>query len=230
MKMALTEAERAVVLASFLFQQVEAVASEPLLAQLEAASFAAGEEIYSARSFRRAIAILTDGAAIVRKGNLPMNELRVGDCFGVAALFNAVEEYASTVQAKTAATLVFISDTQLTALFARCPQSAVNYIAFLSCRIDFLNRKIAGFTAPTVQAGLCRFLAENAMDGVVTVWGGYAQLARRLNVGRASLYRSLEGLEENGTIRRVEKKITILKPEILRALEATENDTKGAII
>ncbi len=44
------------------------------------------------------------------------------------------------------------------------------------------------------------------------VAGGYSQLARALNLGRASLYRALETLEAEGRIRREGKRILLLSP------------------
>ena len=45
---------------------------------------------------------------------------------------------------------------------------------------------------------------------------GYAQLARQLNIGRASLYRSLDVLEKRGIIRRAEKTVAVRIPAALK--------------
>ena len=87
----------------------------------------------------------------------------------------------------------------------------MSYIAFLSQRIRFLNRKIDSFTAPSAREALLRHLLEIHRDGAAEITGGYSQLARTLNIGRASLYRALDALEAEGCIRRDGKCITILE-------------------
>lgn len=216
--MPLTQSQKQTLAHCFLFEKLTPEEIGPFLETRAARRFAAGQEIYTASRFSRAIGVLTDGTATVRKGTVVMNTLRAGDCFGVAALFHPADEYFSTVQAKTAAELVFITDSELTSLFAQFPQTAVNYIAFLSQRIQFLNQKIDSFTAPSALASLGRYLAENQRDGLVVPEGGYSGLARRLNIGRASLYRGLEQLEREGVIRRTEKNVLVLDLEALRRL------------
>ena len=211
----LTAKQRSVVVGSFLLEGVEP--PEDFLRQLQPIRFQPGEEIYSAQRFRSAIAILLSGSAQVRgHSGVLMNLLGPGDCFGVAALFHPVEEYVTTVSARTAVSLVFITDKELTDLFRRCPQCAVNYISFLSRRICFLNRRIESFTAPSALAGLGLWLLEQEHEGEVKVLQGYTRLAQLLNIGRASLYRSLDLLVERGAITRQERTICILDREKLK--------------
>ncbi|WP_071430511.1 Crp/Fnr family transcriptional regulator [Angelakisella massiliensis] len=211
----LTAKQRSVVAGSFLLEGVEP--PEDFLRQLQPIRFQPGEEIYSAQRFRSAIAILLSGSAQVRgHSGVLMNLLGPGDCFGVAALFHPVEEYVTTVSARTAVSLVFITDKELMDLFRRCPQCAVNYISFLSRRICFLNRRIESFTAPSALAGLGLWLLEQEHEGEVKVLQGYTRLAQLLNIGRASLYRSLDLLVERGAITRQERTICILDREKLK--------------
>ena len=211
----LTAKQRSVVAGSFLLEGVEP--PEDFLRQLQPIRFQPGEEIYSAQRFRSAIAILLSGSAQVRgHSGVLMNLLGPGDCFGVAALFHPVEEYVTTVSARTAVSLVFITDKELMDLFRRCPQCAVNYISFLSRRICFLNRRIESFTAPSALAGLGLWLLEQEHEGEVKVLQGYTRLAQLLNIDRASLYRSLDLLVERGAITRQERTICILDREKLK--------------
>ena len=211
----LTPRQCAIVTSSFLLEGTEP--PQDFLKQLEPVCFQPGEEIYSAQRFRSAIAIILSGSAQVRgNSGVLMNLLGPGDCFGVAALFHPVKEYVTTVSARTAVSLVFITDRQLTDLFERCPQCAVNYISFLSRRICFLNRRIESYTAPSALAGLGLWLLEQEKDGKVIVSQGYTQLAQLLNMGRASLYRSFDLLVEKGAIMRQERTIHILDRQRLR--------------
>ncbi|WP_312642850.1 Crp/Fnr family transcriptional regulator [Hydrogenoanaerobacterium sp.] len=209
--MSLTAKQKKVIGSCFLFEGLEPQLLETFFSGLAPVSFPAGEPIYTTSNFKKSIGIITLGTVTVQKSKgVVLNTLGVGDCFGVAGLFHPVEEYVTTVRAKSFAELVFITDRQLTQLFGQYPETAINYITFLSKRIHFLNRKIDSFTAPTTAEGLKLYLLENQLGGEVTVSAGYSQLARQLNMGRASLYRSLEQLEKQNIIRREDRKITVL--------------------
>lgn len=171
-----------------------------LAAQAEYIQFSRGQVIYEGQCFRHCLGIVLEGEAIVRKKHgPPLNVLQVGDCFGAAALFAPLQEYVTTVQARTPCRVAFLPDTVLQQLFLHCPQAAMDYIRFLSGRIQFLNRKIDSFTQPNVQQTVQRWLERNCgADGTVQVQGGYARLARILNVSRASLYRCLGQMEQQG--------------------------------
>ncbi|MEM1483969.1 Crp/Fnr family transcriptional regulator [Oscillospiraceae bacterium PP1C4] len=218
--MRLTDKQRGIISDCFLFQKMDVQEKAQLLDKLTVVSFVPGQEIYTASCFQKSIGILTYGRAVVRKGReVELNTLYAGDCFGAAGLFHPTQEYVTTIVAKTTVEIVFISDKQLTDLFAQYPQTAINYIAFLSRRIYFLNHKIDSFTAPTTEAGLCMYLLENQQEGIVHISGGCSHLARQLNMGRASLYRSLDQLEKRGVIHRKEKTIVILNIDYLRNMK-----------
>lgn len=209
--MPLTLPQRQLLSRCFLFEPVPPEEMEELTAELAAEKCAAGEVIYSRRAFRRAVGVVLEGRLSALKGkDLLLNTLGPGQCFGVAALFCPEEDYVTTVKAKTPAVLVFLPDWWLERLFERYPKTAVAYITFLSQRIRFLNRKIDSFTAPSAQEALYRHLLSVQREGKVEVAGGYSQLARALNMGRASLYRALETLEGEGRIRRQGKEITVV--------------------
>jgi CRP-like cAMP-binding protein len=212
--MSLTPRQMEVLSCCFLFQSIPREELTGLLEGLVPEAFPAGTVIYSRSRFRKAMGILLEGRVTVLKGkDLILNTLGPGQCFGVAALFCPAENYVTTVLAKIPAVLVFLSDDWLSRLFQRYPQTAVSYISFLSQRIRFLNQKIDSFAAPSAQEGLYRHLLSIQVDGRAVVSGGYSQLARALNMGRASLYRSLESLEEEGRIRREGKTIYLTDME-----------------
>jgi CRP-like cAMP-binding protein len=97
---------------------------------------------------------------------------------------------------------------------------AVNYIKFLSDRVAFLNRRIDSFTAPDAEKSLARFICLNATSeseyqhevGVKN----YSEVAQRLNIGRASLYRAFEALEDEGLISKDGKTLKIRNFELLQ--------------
>lgn len=209
--MSLTSGQTELLSRCFLFADIPPDELPGLFAELTEERYPAGAVIYSRTEFRRAMGVVLSGRLTAVKGkDLLLNTLGPGSCFGAAALFCPAEDYVTTVRAKEPSSLVFLSDGWLTGLFRRHPQAAVAYIAFLSERIRFLNRKIDSFTAPSVQEALYRHLAEAAREGRVEIAGGYSQLARTLNIGRASLYRALDALEGEGRIRREGRTVCLL--------------------
>lgn len=184
------------------------------MAVTEEKSYCKGETVYTQQNSRRALALVLEGHIRVWQGKVVMNDLFARDVFGAAALFGSDEDYPSTVVAETDCRVLFIPQETVVAWMQAVPQVATNYVRFLSDRIRFLNRRLATLTAGQADGKLWRYLlAHRDENGVVTVNDGMRDLAERLDMGRSSLYRSLDALTEAGKIRRERKKIIILKTE-----------------
>lgn len=200
--MNLTNAHRTILNHCFLFQSLSDDERQTIFQTLTADCFQKGEIIYSQHHFRHSLGILVEGAATVLKGNgTLLNLLEPGNCFGAAALFAPAEEYVTTVTARKVCRIVFLSSDKLTQLFEAHPNMALDYISFLSGRIQFLNRKIDSFTTPSAETAVWQWITFHAdPTGIVRVDGGFARLAKELSIGRATLYRSLAQLEQEGRI------------------------------
>ena len=184
------------------------------MAQTEEKSYCKGDPIYSRHNAQNALALVLDGHVRVWQGRVVMNDLLTGDVFGVAALFGSEEEFPTTVMAETNCRILFIPQDTVVRWMASVPRVAENYVRFLSDRIRFLNMRLSTLTAGQADGKLWRYLlAHRDENGVVTVTDGMTELAERLDMGRSSLYRSLDALTEVGRIRRVRKKIYILRAE-----------------
>lgn len=204
--------EQALLARTLLFQGVP---EEELLWMAESPAcfwedFDRDEVIYSPKQFRRSLGIFLLGGASVTKGNLLVNALGKGDLFGAATLFHRRDDYETTITARRPSTVAFFPEELVAAMMSRCPQFCANYIQYLSERIHFLNRKIEGLTAPGAVGKLSRYLLEGSSPSG-TVLCNATELARRLDVSRASLYRAFEELEGAGAIRREGKKIAVLE-------------------
>lgn len=177
-------------------------------------SYCKGETIYSPESAKKALALVLEGHVRVWQGRVVMNDLLAGDVFGVAALFGSEEDYPSTVVAETDCRILLIPQETVVRWMATVPRVAENYVGFLSDRIRFLNLRLSTLTAGQSDGKLWRYLlAHRDEHGVVTLQGGMTELAERLDMGRSSLYRSMDALTELGRIRRERKKIYILRTE-----------------
>lgn len=197
----------------FIFQSLTPDERRQAYEKLTVQAFQKGEIIYSQHSFQRSLGILLEGEAAVQKeSGALLNLLQSGSCFGAAALFAPAEEYVTTIIARKACKAAFISDEELAKLFRSYPDMAMAYITFLSGRIQFLNQKIDSFTTPSAEDAVYRWLqAHQDEAGKVRVSGGFARLARELNIGRASLYRSLAQLEQSGQIVKNGAEIVLLQ-------------------
>ena len=178
-------------------------------AQLQ--TFEKGQIIYSPGHYQHSLGIIVRGRAVVEKEcGVLLNDLGAGQCFGAAALFVPQDQYVTTVRAKTGCSILFLSMEQMRQILLQNPTIAFNYIRFLSGRIQFLNRKIDSFTAPGAQQALLSYLRQQ--PGGKSVGLSMVKLSEMLNIGRTSLYRAVEQLEQCGKIKR-EGKIIQLMPE-----------------
>ncbi len=180
-------------------------------------SFNKGDIIYSAESYREAIGILISGKAqaLTNNGNkVLMNAFEEGACFGVAALFGGDSEYVSTVTAKTDTKVLFITEQELTSLFSKYPEIALNYIRFLTEKIRFLNSKLGVLSCQSTEDTLYKYLcSQSDSSGIAVIPKNMTQLSSMLGLSRASLYRGLEALEKEGLIFRENNKIKVIKNE-----------------
>ncbi|MCD8007099.1 MAG: Crp/Fnr family transcriptional regulator [Oscillospiraceae bacterium] len=181
----------------------------------EEKSFQKGEIIFSPERFDRVLAVVLSGKIAVTKGRLSVSELSTGSLFGAAALFNDEPEYASTLTAKTAATVLYFSQESILTLINRDERIRMNYIRYLSARIRFLSEKVDTLGEISSERRLARFLLKNADDEGWVHGCNFSEIAGRLGIGRASLYRELTKLEEAGVIRKDKSGVEILDPEKL---------------
>ena len=142
-----------------------------------------------------------------------MKSFESGSVFGAAAVFGG-EKYVSKIIAETNTTILFITEHQLKEVFIEYPQTSLNYISFLSEKIRFLNSKLSVISCGSAEDTVYRYLSG------VTDSENYARLpesmtllAKMLGLGRASLYRSLDALEQSGMIMRENNKLKVIKNE-----------------
>ena len=155
------------------------------------------------QTFRRGDEILSPS-----RGGRIINTLVPGDIFGAVTLSSDEPSPATTVTARVECSAVFFEKDAIAELIESEPGAAIGFAAYLSARIRFLTRRIEALTAGDSASKLLSYLLEREQDGEVDIQS-CAELARRLDVGRASLYRALDSLETSGDIRREGKKIFI---------------------
>ena len=177
-------------------------------------SYLKDDTIYYTSDFKSAAGIILSGKVSVYKTigkrRTLLNILKEGEIFGVASMFGKVESYVTTIVAAETTEVVFLTHDVCKRLVRSEPDFAVAYISFLSDKIRYLNDKISSYTAPSAAAKLAGYLLrENRPKLSMT------QLASALNIGRASLYRELDELENAGIIKKDGQTITVLDKNAL---------------
>lgn len=182
-------------------------------------NFNSSEPIYSTDSYQKCLGVILSGRVEMfgTSGNntVRLNSAAVGDVFGAAALFGSSDRYVSVVRAKTAAEVLFISESEMERFIRSDSSLALAYIGFLSDRIRFLNRKITSFTAKNADAATAQALLEKGEDEFKV---NMSRLCKQLDIGRTSLYRSFENLVRLGIIEYSEGTVKILDRKALRDL------------
>ena len=218
-----TGADRARLRECFLFSGLtdkEAEKAEAL-ADAHVYRYAAGENVTVAGCAFPFLGLLLSGGLCVNRAGEPrrviLNLLRPGDTFGVASLFGGEGSFPTTVTASADSSVLLLRQENVERLLAEIPEAARAYIAFLSDRIRFLNRRIDSFAGRTTEEKVAAFLLR-AEGSEARLPVSRQALASVLGLGRASLYRALGSMEEKGLIRVSRNQIEILNAEKLKKL------------
>ena len=199
---------RRVLQAAFLFRQVPEEGLDWAISHGRLERAARGEVLFAPEHFTHSLGLVLSGRVRVTRGDLFVDSLGPGDWFGAAALFNGREEYPSTLTAQSECQVMFFSQETVETLMERWPQAARNYIGYLSGRICFLSDRVNSLAAGSAEEKVEQFLLRRADEnGVTTV--SAASIAKALGLGRASVYRAFERLEERGAIVRSGKQISL---------------------
>lgn len=200
-----------------LFQGVKPEQLDRALSGTDVTCISRGETVYDRLRFRRCLGVILEGELTVRKESLLVSTLRPGDIFGAAALFNEQEDYPTTLTARSDCRLVLIPQEAVRQLIGAGGAFAENYVSYLSGRIRFLSDRLDTLSADGGEGKLVSYLLSAANeDGALTI--SATQLSQRIGVGRATLYRAFESLEQENVIARKGKTIRILDVKKLHAL------------
>ena len=176
-------------------------------------SFSKGEELYR----NGMLAIIINGKATVKRQNdigdcITIRTILSGELFGAASIFGTWKNGMSSIIAESDGEILYISEEKFCEILIRYPKISINYIKYLSDRIRFLNRKLDAFTAKSTEERLYEYLlSQSDINGNINLSFGMAELARRLQVGRTSIYRDISTLESKKLITRNGHNFKILK-------------------
>ena len=169
------------------------------------ACFDAGETIRSPEESERRVGVILSGRAKVRSAHesksVLLKTLEEGELFGVANLFENSAGYVSLIVAEKECRVFFIGQRTVSRLLESDRGFLHAYIEFLSSRIRFLNRKITFYTSGSAERRLAMYLASFKCERVEPDMP-LNSLCEMLDVGRASLYRAIDRLIEEGFVER----------------------------
>ena len=188
------------------------------LCNCEIRSFEKGETILSSGAREKRVGVLLDGKARVttadgEHGKI-LRELSVKDVFGIANLFSDAP-YVTDITSLTQTRVLLLPELAVRNFLENDRAFLYNYLGFLSGRIRYLNAKIRFFTAGSAERKLALYLLSFGKEQI-DVDLSLTALADLLDLGRASLYRAFDALEEAGYIKKDGKRISVLRPEQLR--------------
>ena len=172
-----------------------------------AEAFPAGEAVYQPHQFRRCLGFLLAGQVQVTNAALSVSVLEAGELFGAAALYNDLPDYATTLTARTNCRILFLPQEDVDRLLGEESLLRQNYLRYLSGRIRFLSGRLVALAQTGAEGKLARYLLSS---GAPSVHAPATDLAKRLGLSRASLYRAFESLETEGLIRREGKTVFVL--------------------
>ena len=177
------------------------------LPQVTVEDFSPEQTVYQPHRFRRCLGFLLSGQVQVTNGTLSVSLLEAGQLFGAAALYNDLPDYATTLTARTPCRILFLPQEEVDRLLGEEPLLRRNYLRYLSGRIRFLSGRLGALAQTGAEGKLARYLLSS---GEPSVHAPATDLAKRLGLSRASLYRAFEALETAGLIRREGKTVFVL--------------------
>ena len=159
----------------------------------------------------RGMMMLLTGSVLIEKQSadgryLRMREVWPPQAINVSALLAQPPREVSRLSTPDGCRAVELSRALVTQALMEGGTFSVNLVEFLLGRVVFLNKKITALSGHTAASRLELYLAENTVqkDGVSQVQLPFSlsEFAEHLCVGRASLYRTLDAMEQQGRIRR----------------------------
>jgi CRP-like cAMP-binding protein len=182
--------------------------------------FSRNELIITPESESKRIGFVISGECTVEKPKsdgvgMPLNTHGKGASFGILSVFNPDAAFPTRVRAAKAAKILFIDGEDMIKLVRSNADIAMNVITFLSRKVSFLNKKVSTFSEKTTLGKVAAYLVSEAKKSDGTVRIARTKMAEAIGIGRASLYRDLDTLENEGIIKQDAKKIIIICSEEL---------------
>ena len=210
---------------TFLFRGMDEKNISALLdgTEAEEKNYSRSETIFSPDDFEHKVGFVMKGECLIgrQSGNnfIPFNLARSGESFGILTAFSVRDEFPTVVKAKGACSVLFFDAGAIRLFAERSSVVSMNIIEFMARKICFLNDKITAFSGGSVEQKLAGYILElKKRNNSLSFVFNKKKSAEALNCGRASLYRAISALENEGYISFDDKKIVITDPEGLERI------------
>ena len=166
-----------------------------------------------------ALGVLLSGKVCVGgrrdRHKLVLNEMYPGVVFGFSSLFEGEKHFETDICACRKSEVLWLEEALIEELLGLERRVGRNIIALKAEKIRFLNEKVLSFSSSDNEKKLLLYLEAlpASEEGRREVPLGMSALSARLSMGRASLYRAFDRLEEENMIRREGRAVYILSPE-----------------
>lgn len=200
------EDDKTVLRNSYLLAGLTPAEQETAIAALHATAvvYPAGTIVSSPDTFTHALYFVVSGSLTVTRedgsASVLLRMLGAGASFGAASLFGCGETYPTTIRARTAVRILAITEGALETLFLHEPRAALAHIRFLGERVRFLNERLNATTGRNVESKVSKYLLDTYGKETFRSELNMTQVARSLDIGRASLYRLLTRFSADGAI------------------------------
>ncbi|MBQ9744915.1 MAG: Crp/Fnr family transcriptional regulator [Clostridia bacterium] len=157
------------------------------------------------------IGILLNGKASIISGDdgVIIRKLVKDDIYGVAKIFDN-QKHLTKIVATSKCSVLIINKEFIEKCIEADKNIALNYIKLLAKKIGFLNKKISAYTAKTTDNKLYTYLLQlPRKDNKIVLNTDFSAIAKMLGIGRASLYRAFDKLENDGLIIKKDKEIIL---------------------
>ena len=158
------------------------------------------------------LAFMAKGSANVYSADsrrrLLLRRIRSGEVFGAAGLFLSGNCF-SHIYSKGISRVLLFDISTVEYMLQNDSEFMYGYLRFLSGRICYLNQKITCLTAGSTERKLAMFIDSFGQDQLKFPVNLTA-ISDMLDIGRASLYRALDKMAQDGCIARDGNSITVL--------------------
>lgn len=132
--------------------------------------------------------------------DVQLNVLKAGECFGICNLLDGAE-LQTVLRCAENVRLLYIPKAALLSLIKSDADLALRYAALCNQKLRFLIQRIELLTMQSCRGRIIAYLlAHRDEDGCVKNFGSREELASRLGVSRAALFRELAALQSAGAI------------------------------
>ena len=204
----------------FLFKSIEHKTLESILTKYSFSlkNFTKGEIIFSSDFHEEKIGFVFSGECMVERlrdanDSVSLNTLKRCSSFGILSVLSPESEYPTQIVCSRNAAVLFLDGNDFKSMIKTYPEISYNVIEFLTSRIAFLNKKIVTFSEKSTEKKLASYLLAKYRESGRKIKISRTKLASELGIGRASVYRDLDALQQKCLIEIQQKEIIIKCPE-----------------